>query len=120
MTKYVSLFNTRVLLADVVELLQRVTRLASNSFDAWMLGLWQAQTQKEGNLTAVPSTESTLLLESRFLNIYINVAILHVLQKTEGNKSFIWYKQLNYDITDICMDTFFNNKGLLHRSYFQL
>ena len=67
MTKYVSLFNTRVLLADVVELRPRVTRLASNSFDAWMLGLWQAHTQKEGNSTAVPSTESTLLLESRFL-----------------------------------------------------
>ena len=29
------------------------------------------------------------------------VAKLYVLQNTEGNKSFLWQKQLNYDITAI-------------------
>ena len=27
------------------------------------------------------------------------VANLYLLQNTEGNKSFLWHKQLNYDIT---------------------
>ena len=27
------------------------------------------------------------------------VANLYVLQNTEGNKNFLWHKQLNYDIT---------------------
>ena len=29
------------------------------------------------------------------------VANLYMLQNTEGNKSFLWHKQLNYDITAI-------------------
>ena len=50
----------------------------------------QAHTQKEGHLTAVQSTESTLLLE-----LLTKVANLYVLQNAEGNKSFLWHKQLN-------------------------
>ena len=89
MTKYVSLFNTRVLLADAVELWLRVTRLVSNSFDAWMLGLWQAQTQKEGNLTAVPSTESTLLLESTIMDKSVDTL--------EQNKRFLSASFRNFE-----------------------
>ena len=29
------------------------------------------------------------------------VAKLYVLQNTEGNKSFLWHKQPNYDITSV-------------------
>ena len=33
--------------------------------------------------------------------IHIMVANLYMLQNTEGNKSFLWHKQLNYNITEI-------------------
>ena len=89
MTKYVSLFNTRVLLADAVELWLRVTRLVSNSFDAWMLGLWQAHTQKEETLTAVPSTESTLLLESTIMDKSVDTL--------EQNKRFLSASFRNFE-----------------------
>ena len=39
------------------------------------------------------------------------VANLNVLQNTEGNKSFLWHTQLNYDITanlQICVNTYVN------------
>ena len=65
-----------------------------------MLVLSCAHTWSEGHSTALQSIESTLLLEIKVL-IYIMVANLYVRQNTEDNKSFLWHKQLNYDITAI-------------------
>ena len=57
------------------------------------LGLSRAHTRREGHSTSVQSTESTYLK----VLIYIMVAYLYMLQNTEGNKSFLCHKQLNYD-----------------------
>ena len=63
------------------------------------LGFSQGHTRKERHLTAVQSTESTLLFEL----LRYKVANLYVLQNAEVNKSFLWHKQLtcSYDITAI-------------------
>ena len=73
-------------------------RLASNCYDAWANAGFIASSHTERTLDCCAIIESTLLLESRFL--YTTVANLYVFKNTQGNKSFIWHKQLtsDYDI----------------------
>ena len=75
------------------------------------LGFSQGHTRKEGHLTGVQSTESTLLFEL----LRYNVANLYVLQNAEVNKSFFWHKQLSYDITAI-LQTDMGEHLVIHKS----
>ena len=80
----------------VVELQPRVDKDQTILMLGQTMGFSQAHTRKEGHLTAEQSTKSTLLLE-----LLTKVANLYVLQNAEGNKSFLWHKQLSYNTTAI-------------------
>ena len=68
-------------------------RLASNRFDAWV---------NAGQVYRLLYNQQNLLFCLNQGSFIHNGSFnLYVLQSTEGNKSFLWHKQLNYDITAI-------------------
>ena len=73
-------------------------RLASNSFYLRLVERWvycELTHVKKG--TRLRCNQLNLLDCLNEGSYYIMVAILYLLQNTEGDKSFLWHKQLNDD-----------------------